>query len=97
MMGDPATDIRMVLGLLPPGSKWRISETRKVEGVDLNSGKPKKLAQVFVSIDYPSDGTAPRGSAGGTLAQAMLEFTVDADANLIASLRRVPSGEVLRP
>jgi hypothetical protein len=96
MMGDPVTDIRMLLSLLPPGAKWRITETRPVEGVNLNAGTPTKLAKVFVTIDYANASTAPRGSAGSALAQAMLEFTVDVDSGLITSLRRVASGEVPR-
>jgi len=81
-MGDPAQQIRQTQGLIPPGAKWKITETR--EGSDRTI--------VYVSVSYPSLDESPFVD-GKFLKATILEFDVDPALRLVTGLGRLSQGD----
>lgn len=95
MMGDPAQSIRAMEALLPPGCQWKISETRRQPVVNHWNGRQYNQETDYVTVEYPSWQDAPL-EGDKLLQKAILEFTLDAGAQLITGMGKVSAGDAYR-
>lgn len=92
MIGDPGHDIRSMEGLLPPGCKSKVTETRADHVKDSIQFGGYDRTIVYVMVTYPTIEDAPFVDEK-FLKEAILEFDLNSKSQLIMKMGRLPQGD----
>lgn len=90
---DPIENLRALMNLLTPSSKWKVIESRKEKHLDRWSGREYDVYLVYVSLGYKTLDESPLiGSK--KLKEAILSFVLDAEKGLYMRSSRAVKGDV---
>jgi thiol-disulfide isomerase/thioredoxin len=95
MMGNPAQALRATAALLPPSSKWRITESRNLVVRDFVSGSYEATI-TYIEVAYGSETDSPVVE-NKRLSKAILEFDIDRKTQLVRSVGRLAAGDTFWP
>lgn len=94
-LGDPAQGLRATAALLPPSSKWKITESRNTDVEDLFSA-PYKATITYVEVEYPLQTNSPIVEKQ-RLRKAIVQFESDPKSQLVRSVGRLAAGDEFWP